>query len=220
MSSGTESPELTLDKLAEQVTNLAGLVSRQGKVLSKTGEQVLEMQIKGTKAEVDAIEVPTLRGERSKQVQPTVDTTDFVTNEDIVQLVGELQGQLDILEQRTIRRTVNSGLVAQDAIVAPQLNMDGLEPSPGTFPKTLGGFNALTDADLVDLCTFYDLLPPNEEQEQRMNEFMSGEAETPNLEDLRIGAKPEDYDQKELDSLFDELARYIGVRSRRTEGAW
>ena len=37
-----------------------------------------------------------------------IDLTDYVNNDDIVQLVTELQTQLDALEARTMRRTYNA----------------------------------------------------------------------------------------------------------------
>ena len=98
------SDELT--KLRSQVEELQQLVKKQNLLISKTGQSVLELQLAKQKTDVEEFDSK-YAGGKSKTVASHGDTTDFATNEDLVQLVGELQGQLDSIEERSVRRPVS-----------------------------------------------------------------------------------------------------------------
>lgn len=73
------------DDITTQIKELTALVNKQNEVIAKTGKQVLELQMKDVRTKMANIDMKPVK----------VETEDFATNEDIVQLVGELQIQLD-----------------------------------------------------------------------------------------------------------------------------
>ncbi|KAM9888033.1 hypothetical protein OXX69_013172, partial [Metschnikowia pulcherrima] len=87
-------------ELAQQVQQLSELVQKQGQMIAKTGKQLMEMQLSDVKSRMAQMDAP----------QQKFNIEDYATNEDIVQLVCELQGQLDFMEDRSIARTFNSHL--------------------------------------------------------------------------------------------------------------
>ncbi|ODQ80905.1 hypothetical protein BABINDRAFT_59306 [Babjeviella inositovora NRRL Y-12698] len=211
------------EDLATKVAFLESLVKRQSELLSQTGQQVLALTVKQTKGQIEDLQPPAIPG----VVVPNIDTSDFVVNDDIVQLVSELQGQLDNLETRSIRRGVNILKSDDDAVLAPMLNNDGVEPPKELWPATLGVFKTFDKNHILELSAFYDLLPPLKAEQDRMQAFMEGdlsglsEQELANgLENLNVEPSAEDYNEEEVDTFFDDLARYIGVTARRTPAAW
>ena len=108
-----------LEVLKKKVSDLQELVQKQNLLISKTGKNVLELQIAKQKSDVDNF------GPSRAQVTAQFDSTDFATNDDLVQLVAELQGELNVIEERSIRRLVNSTKTDQDATLAPIPNADG-----------------------------------------------------------------------------------------------
>ncbi|GME80795.1 unnamed protein product [Ambrosiozyma monospora] len=144
----------TVEELQKEVTQLKELVKKQSTLLAKTGEQLLEIQVRQTSTELKALDPHKLKGSSKIKDDTTtshplsagsigsdIDTSEFATNQDLVQLVGELQGQLIILEQRSIDRTANSFLTSSEDEITPLTNADGDPPNQFLFPKTLKEFH-------------------------------------------------------------------------------
>ncbi|KAI0463430.1 hypothetical protein LJB42_003457 [Komagataella kurtzmanii] len=190
-----------LQQLKDQLKTLQEDVSKQKKVLQKTTQQLLEYQVEDTRRKLQ--ELPTPNAE--------IDLSDYTTNDDIIQLVGELQGQLDIVEERAIRRTANSTITLDsERKLAPLRNNDGEELLD--FPTTLKQFSEIDDDLLIELLRFYDLLPLTSAEKNQYQEFIDGSVDVPTLQ---VDVSSSDFSKKELDELFDTLARYIGVTFRR-----
>lgn len=211
------SQELTLGQLNEKFQELTAFVEKQSKLIGQTGKQLIEFQINDVKNKMS----------KSDGQGPPVDTSDFVTNEDIIQLVGELQSQLDFLEERSIRRTFNVQLTSDDDMIAPITNKDGELPED-LFPKTLKDLKNLDRFQIVQLSEFYELIIPSQQQEdlekflqseqissQDAEKLLHGKTDVGGLEDRVKALSP-----KQLDEVFDELARYIGVKYRKVKGSW
>lgn len=218
--------DLTLEQLHDQVQSLSKVVEMQSQLIAKTGKQLMDIQVKDVKSKMNA------DTEKSSSKAANVDMDDYATNEDIIQLVGELQGQLDMLEDRNIRRTINSHLSSKDkdGLIAPIANKDGDEPQEDVFPATIGDLLSLSKYDIVQLCEFYELVIPMDQQEH-LKEFLENNNEMVDMEGakrlLEVGAdnatlkeRVEAYSDKQIDELFDILTRFIGVRARRSESAW
>ncbi|CUM47869.1 uncharacterized protein AC631_04424 [Debaryomyces fabryi] len=218
--------DLTLEQLHDQVQSLSKVVEMQSQLIAKTGKQLMDIQVKDVKSKMNA------DTEKSSSKAANVDMDDYATNEDIIQLVGELQGQLDMLEDRNIRRTINSHLSSKDkdGLIAPIANKDGDDPQEDVFPATIGDLLSLSKYDIVQLCEFYELVIPMDQQEH-LKEFLENNNEMVDMEGakrlLEVGAdnatlkeRVEAYSDKQIDELFDILTRFIGVRARRSESAW
>lgn len=203
------------EDLAAKVAELTALVNKQSQALAQTGKQVLELQMKDIKTKMATTD--------SKPDK--IDTEDFVTNEDIVQLVGELQGQLDHMEDRNIKRVCNSAVTADSepsTALAPLSTRDG-EPAPPFFPATVGDLLRLQPVELVQLCDYYELIEPNEPSED-LSELLKGESLllqdaqklfAPQKQDILAHERVQHLSAEEVHELFDEFARFIGVRIRR-----
>lgn len=196
-----------------KINELSELVQKQSLLIAASGKQLMELQVKDVKSRMAAMDTK----------PANIDTDDFVTNDDIVQLVTELQGQLDFLEDRTIKRIFNSHVLPLDpaAPLAPLGNRDG-DAAPSVFPKTMGDFDKITGSELVELCEFYDLIVT--EASDEMKQLVESDTLTPEDAAKLFGAssqEPQDalqFTKEQIDELFDELARYIGVRARRGAG--
>lgn len=210
---------MTSEDLNAKIDELFALVHKQNEIIANTGRQLMEMQIKDVKTKMATMDVK----------PQTIDTEDFATNEDIVQLVGELQSQLDFLEDRTIKRVFNSHLDNNSddtAQIAPLGNKFG-EPAPLVFPKTVSELKAITPATLVQLAEYYELIeesePSAELEEIIKSETLSKEDAAkllgPSQLDATIDEKLQLFSAEDLDALFDDFARHIGVRIRRA-GGW
>ncbi|CCH40853.1 hypothetical protein BN7_387 [Wickerhamomyces ciferrii] len=209
----------TVEELTNQVNDLTLLVKKQSQLLSKTGEQVLSLQVKSQKESIDNFDPKSLRGSSSRVSKkiPQLDTTDFATNEDLVELVGELQGQLDVIEERSIRRLVNSHKKSTD-ILAPQLNHDGEEPPLEIYPKNVEEFTKISDSNLVQLARFYEALPPTEAEKREFEAFVEGKSDKVQESSIKVDASS--YSKDDLDEAFDKVARLLGLPVRRTVEAW
>lgn len=202
--------------LAQKVEQLSELVQKQGQVIAQTGKRLMEMQLSDVKSKMALMDAST---------QPKFNIEDYATNEDIVQLVCELQGQLDYMEDRTIARTFNSHLTKasdNNEKIAPLCNRDGTM-APEYFPSTVGDLNKISPADLLLLCEFYDLIVENETNPE-MEAIMKADTLTAEdaeklmnntLENKTAEQKLEQFSAQDVDDLFDEFARFIGVRIRR-----
>lgn len=203
----------TVEELTQKVEELSILAKKQSDLLAKTGEQVLSLQVQNQKTRVS--EFGSFRKSKSSFPQH-IDTSDFATNEDLVQLVGELEGQLEILEERSIRRLINSKKKEGETL-APVLNHNGEEPDLSRYPKDIAAFEKIDDETLVNLARFYQLLPPTKEERAKFEELI--EAGDPKLE-ISVDVKPSDFTEDILIDAFDDLARFLGLPSRRGADAW
>lgn len=175
-----------MEDLQKKIKELEAIVQKQTVILAKTGQQVLDLQLSAKKKDLNGIpDAPKLGGDSG-----------LITQEDVNELVGELQGQLDFLELRTIRRGINLAIENEDGILAPLPDADGEEPA--TFPKTLKEFKQLSDSRVMELSGYYQLLPDADEVTSRLSEFS----------------------QEELYEIYDSLARYLGIKYRKIKGNW
>ncbi|CAK7900929.1 hypothetical protein CAAN1_11S00540 [[Candida] anglica] len=212
---------MSIEQLSEQVRNLTAIVEKQSQIIAQTGQQVLDLQVKDVKSKMNSMDID--------GGKPSIDVDDFVTNEDIVQLVGELQGQLDFLEDRGIKRVINSTIDKTDlrAIIAPLTNRDGELPNNEIFPNTVDEFLNISPPTIILLCEFYELINNNNDESlQKLLEsgavssieeahavFQQQQSES--LED-----KLKAYTPQQLDIFVDELARYLGLRFRKQKSVW
>lgn len=201
--------DLTVEQLNEKIESLTKIVEKQSALISKTGQQLIEMQVKNVKSKMNQIDTK----------QP--DLSDYVLNEDIVQLVGELQSQLDCLEDRTIARIFNSKLgPVSVGKIAPLSNKDGELPTFDYYPQTVTDFSKLKTEEILELCEFYELIVPNDESLQQFlnDEKLQTLEEASNL--IENKTKAEDLSEGEIKDLQDELARYLGLLHRNSQDAW
>ncbi|AAS51274.1 ACR047Cp [Eremothecium gossypii ATCC 10895] len=209
------------EALKKQVEELQALVKRQSVLITKTGQSVLELQVSKQKHDMANLDEKFLpKGGAGK-----FDTTDFATNEDLVQLVGELQGQLDTMEERSVRRLVNSTKSEEKDFLAPLPNADGEIPDvkDGVFPLTLGDFESLDNVKLYKLAKFYELLPPTLREQEKFEEFLEGKVENFHISetpDADIEAEVKRLTEEQLNDIFNDIARYLGLRSRRGTSVW
>lgn len=202
--------------LEQQVKDLTQLVQKQSKLTAQTGKQLMELQVKDVKSKMAQID----------NKQPKFDPEDFASNEDIAQLVFEILNQLEFLEDRSIKRVYNSHLLKDSLAgekIAPLCNKDG-EPAPANFPETLGDLEKLPPLDLIKLCEFYDLFVDHlsTEDEKLLNSENLSPEDAMKLANAAGGMPAEDRlattTADDLKEIFDEFARYIGVRIRRGTG--
>lgn len=218
----------TVEDLQNQVQKLTGIVDKQSRVISSTGQQLMELQVRDIKQRMNK-KKDGATPDNKLDVHEDVDGENFATNEDLVVLVKELQEQLDLLEERSIKRTFNSHLSEKhkEAKVAPLRNKDGDEPSEDIFCKNVGDFLELDKSRILQLCEFYELVVSREQEEsieklkddqnlslEEAKKIMLG-VPTGNLKD-RIDS----YTDKEFEDCYDNLARYLGLRIRRAQGSW
>lgn len=204
MSEKKEEPQ----DLQSQINDLKSQIVKQRDIIAKTAQQLLALQVKDTKKQMDAIPDPFSLSGKSNNI----DTSDFATNEDLVQLVGELQGQLNLLEQKSILRTVNSHQLKETDILLPLPNVDGDMPISEIFPHSIAEFADLSDDVIIELCKFYQLLPPTLEERAKMQAFEEGKIASPN-DPLNADYEPpaDDYPPETVNILFSELAKFLGV---------
>lgn len=196
--------------LQKQIDDLKSEIVKQRNIIAKTAQQMLSLQVGETKKQMDAIPDPiSISGGNANS---GIDTSDFATNEDLVQLVGELQGQLNLLEQKSVLRTVNSHQTKDEQIILPLPNLDGDMPISEIFPHSIAEFRDIGDDLIVSLCKFYQLLPPTLEERAKMQAFIEGKINSPNdklIEDFEPPA--DDYPPETIDELYVELANFLGV---------
>lgn len=192
------STTMSVEELSKRVDALSSFVEKQAKMIGKTGEQLVSMQVQNVKE---------LMAGGSK---PQVDMDDYITNDDIVQLVGELQSQLDGLEERTTRRMFNCQLSVEDdgGHIAPISNKDGEFPGEG-FPDTVGQFKKLGKQIVIELCRFYEII-----RQELPENFQPDQVES----EEDFWKRMEKLTDDDIDGYIDELAKYLGLRVRRKAG--
>lgn len=209
-----------LELLKQHVAELQELVKRQSLIISKTGQNVLELQVAKQKAGVESFG----KGPTSKSVA-NLESADYATNEDLVQLVGELQGQLETIEERSIRRLVNSTKTDPKDLVSPLPNADAEIPvvGEGLFPATLKEFEEIPDTTLYKLAKFYELLPPSLKEQEQFEDFLEGKVEEFHISEIKdeeVAKELKKYSEDQLEDVFNDVARYLGLKVRRGTSAW
>lgn len=207
---GTESLQQDED-IATRVEKLSAIVGKQSQLLAKTGKQLLELQIKDVKDRMAG-------GSDNK-----VDLTDYATNEDLVQLVGELQGQLDYLEERNIRRIMNGRIPPgdKDKRIAPVLNRYGEEPPEDIFPRTCFDFENFDKSALLQLGDFYEIFvhQPEHNLDGESAEDNANHAEE-DLSPKSVEERIRDITEEDECLLLNKISRYIGLNTRKGEDPW
>lgn len=212
-----------LELLKTQVAELQELVRRQSLLISKTGQNVLELQVSKQRADVDSFGNKASSG--SKVSNSQVENADLATNEDLVQLVGELQGQLDTIEERSIRRLANSTKTANKEFLSPLPNADGeiLLAEANLFPHTLKDFEDVSDISLFKLAKFYELLPPSLKEQEAFEDFLEGKVQDFHIDEIpdeEVQKELKNYSSDQLEDIFNDLARYLGLKLRRGTATW
>lgn len=200
---------ITIESLQKQVDHLTKLVEKQNKIILSTGEKLMQLQLQHQRDKHMELEAKNKHfGEPS---------TDFVTNEDIVQLVGELQGQLLTLDYKSFGRVANSTMGSHEPLeVIP--NHDGEYPPESIFPSTKQDFEDFDNLKVFILARFYELLPPSSSDEvdeifiKHFDNLAVDEKESKTLESEMDLLLPETSDR---DSLFNKLAMYLGLGVRK-----
>ncbi|EER32263.1 conserved hypothetical protein [Candida tropicalis MYA-3404] len=201
----------TSEDVNQRISALEALVEKQSKLIAQTGQRLMEMQIKNLKGQLDS---------STTTNQPPVDMSDYITNEDIVQLVTELQTQLDSLEDRTMRRVYNSTLQYDEETLAPIMNRDGELPE-FAVPKTLQEFKDLSKKELIRLGVFYEIIVPNEQEvEQALEQDNAKDAILDISKNKDIEEMSKSFDDDQVNEIYDELARYFGIKHKRNSDGW
>lgn len=203
--------------LQQQVDELKKQVFKQKKVLMDTAQQLLALQLKKSREELAAIPNPDAlkAGDANKSKtgsSDSIDTSDFATNEDLVQIVGELQGQLTLLDQRSQNRVANSMLHEDKETIEPIPNADGVPAPKKIYPATVKDYKSMDGDQLIELCAYYELLPATAEDEARMKAFMAGKIKSPNVPASEFKPKAEDYSKEALEKLKEDLRKFLGMQ--------
>lgn len=223
-----------VEELRKEVEQLSSQVKKNSKAIVDTGSQLLRVQVDKERRSLKSLN---LDGDQPSKVSNTEsddeggheEKGEALTSDDLVELVTELQGQLDLLDERSIRRTANVLITADDEPIAPVPGRDGGYPDdelpedaeddrPGKFPATLKEFKNMSDEVLNYWLRWYELLPPDEAE---LQDILNRAGAT--MEDLGMDKPPESdigATKEEVDKNYDTLARYLGLRTRRTPNAW
>ena len=206
-----------LEKLQKKVDDLERIVKKQTLLISKTGENVIELQLSKQKSGVAALAAP---GSGN-----LIDPGDVATNNDFVELVRELQGELDRIEERSIRRLANTTKTEPSDIIAPLPNADGDVPAlkDGFFPETVKDFQEISDIQLFRLAKFYERLALNAKEMEKYEEYLEGKIGTMQITDTSeedLKKEIAQYSKSQIDDLFNDVARYLGLRIRRGTDSW
>ncbi|EMG48195.1 hypothetical protein G210_1286 [Candida maltosa Xu316] len=198
--------ESTNKQLTEKIAALEAIVEKQSKLIAQTGQRLMELQVRNIKNDM--------------KETPAIDLSDYVNNEDIVQLVTELQSQLDFLEDRAMRRSYNSSLTLDTEKLAPMMNKDGDLPEFPT-PLTLKQFKDLDKVELIRLGLYYEIILPDEQEighaleQDNSKDAILNISKTKNIEELS-----KNFDDEQVNEIYDELARYFGIKHRRNSDGW
>ncbi len=109
----------------------------------------------------------------------------------------------------------NVFLTNKTDVIEPLVGDDGYPPED-MWPATLEDYTNLSNASILAIAKYYDLLPPDEKE---ANELAKQLDIKNHLESGLITAK-QDYTQKEVDEIYDTLAKYLGLRVRKNKKLW
>lgn len=194
----------------QEIAELQAQIKRLQTVVAMSGKQIVELQLESTRRRNEDVDRRNKELQSGLQVgsQPSVqDKGDFVSNDDIVELVTELQSQLDILDERSIRRTINSRASKSTPIVS--LPTIGNE-YPDTFPVTLGDFEALSAGEIEQLARFYELVPLDASEVQDLLSKVKMTAE-----EAGISAPTDEEAKNQPQENYNNLARFLGLPTLR-----
>ncbi|GMM28287.1 Mrp8 protein [Martiniozyma asiatica (nom. inval.)] len=201
--------EPTIKELQEQIVALQQELKKQKSILTKTTTELLQMQVNAAKKQMDAIPNPTTV---MANATANFDPADFATNDDLVQLVGELQGQLQLLDDKSLLRVKNSHATNanEEYQLTPLPNEDGTLPPLDLFPKNVAEFVDLGDDQTVELGRFYGLVTKTEEEQAKLELYLEGKSDsmTLNGEEL-MGA--EGLDEDAVKNIWSDLAIFLGL---------
>lgn len=195
-----------MEELKTQIAELQAQMDKQRLMLAETAQQLIQLQVKETQKEIRDIPTPSnaISGDSDG-----LDSADFATNEDLVQLVAELQGQLTLLDDKSIIRTCNSHVVEDTDPIEPLPNLDGTLPDD--FPKIVAEFTSLGDDSIVQLARFYELVPPNVEEQAKWDLYLNGQSNSSELKEDEILIGAEGIDENTILGLWNQLAIFLGV---------
>jgi hypothetical protein len=224
----------SLEALRAEIVKLAEQVKKNSAAIANTGRHVLSLQIEKERASLQHLDLKTEHDESSEDEAGQVKSGDIMNAEDIVQLVTELQGQLDILDEKSVRRNANAFALDDNHHIAPLPGRDGNVPLttkeslsdeaendniPKGFPNTLGEFKKQSESQVQKWLLWYELLPPDEAE---LQDILN--AAGTSLGQLGIEKSAEvkalSSSQQELNANYDTLARFLGLRTRRSKGVW
>ncbi|KAI5965846.1 MRP8 [Candida pseudojiufengensis] len=217
MSDNSENaPNIT--DLPKKIQDLESIFEIQSKLIATTKQKLIELQLNEVKSKMKQLDT-------NNNIEST-NTSDFVNNEDIVQLVTELQSQLDSFEDRTLRRTYNSSLNSNTDKIAPLSNKDGDFPD-FQIPITIDEFKNLSKEKVIEMGFFYEIiLPTKEEIDQVLNSDENKEQNNSKIDIININKNKNisqilsEFSDEQVDEIFDDLARFFGIKLRRVSDGW
>lgn len=188
----------------DEIAEIRAQIKKMQTVIAMTGRQIVELQLDSTRRRNEDVDRRTkeLRGEPTAPSN-SGENGDYATNSDIVELVQELQDQLDILDERSIRRTINSRAGKSTPIVSlPSIANE----YPPNFPNTLQDFAEIGISEVEALARFYELLPPDAVEMQELLQKVSMTAGEAN-----ISQQPPQVTEENVAENFNKLARFLGL---------
>ncbi|KAA8912504.1 hypothetical protein TRICI_003468 [Trichomonascus ciferrii] len=223
-----------VEELRKEVERLSNQVKKNSKAIVDTGSQLLRVQVDKERRSLKSLNLDSDKPSKVSTTESDDESAreekgEALTSDDLVELVTELQGQLDLLDERSIRRTANVLVTADDENIAPvpgrnggypddEISDDAEDDRPGKFPATLKEFKNMSDDVLNYWLRWYELLPPDEAE---LQDILSRAGAT--MEDLGMDQPQKsaiEATKEEVDKHYDTLARYLGLRTRRTPDTW
>uniref|UniRef100_A0A060TC01 ARAD1D38610p n=1 Tax=Blastobotrys adeninivorans TaxID=409370 RepID=A0A060TC01_BLAAD len=223
-----------VQKLKDDVARLAEQVRKNSKAIVDTGRHVLSLEVDKERKSLKSLGISSepkpsrIPGDESDDEDEEGNGKKPATSDDIVELVTELQVQLDLLDDRSMRRSANAFATEDTDAIAPMPSRDGGYPgdketlndgeiaATAPFPKTLGEFKQMSDSQVDFWARWYELLPPDEVE---LRDILARAGTT--MEELGVDKPPAvERSKEESDNTYDTLARFFGLRTRRTKGAW
>jgi len=186
-----------MSDLEQEVKKLQEQVKKLQVLLASTGQQVMQLQMENRKSKLGDIDaktqslqsmVPAAKPQAPSGSRPS----EYVTESDLGDMVVELQGQLTLLDERNIRRILNS---RSSSTLTPLPNADG-EYSPD-FPKTIVDVQALSPQALFDQWNFFEMLASGETLDDLLEPETTPQAKEGNV--------------RVLQEIYESFVRYIGL---------
>lgn len=239
----TSKASLSLQSIRDEIDSLAAQLYKNSQAVTETGRRMLNMESANSHRRVSG---PASRfkdsADSDDEDEDGAGKSEVVGNEDLVQLVTELQDQLDLLDTRSIRRTANAFASDDSDFIAPLPGNDGFIPGESTpiatatgedenddesslpqtpFPKTVKEFKALSRKDVEGWLRYYEVLPPREAELQAiLTQAVGSRRQKETVAKTVPGPEETLLSEEEADTHFDTLARFFGLRIRKTAGAW
>jgi hypothetical protein len=215
-----EPNEISLKSLQEEIEVLKLQLKKTTHLVAETGTQLLALQVEKNRGNLENLRVNTSASPKpvSQLIEEDPELANALTSEDVVDLVAELQGQLDILDERSVRRTANAFCTEDSQPIAPLPGRDGELPEESeNFPRTLQEFKELPPERLQYWLKWYEILPPDEEE---MKEILKRVGTS--IEEVGYQAEndKQELSPQELDAYFDDFARFMGLRTRKSANVW